>query len=94
MAANPVSPSNTGEDPTPSYGRTGTTTTAPVTIRHADGETKVVLDQKKKPAVDGLLQPVGTFRCTKGKAGYVEIANAGTEGYVVIDAVQWLEAKP
>jgi hypothetical protein len=66
----------------------------PVTIRHADGETKVVLDQKKKPAVDGLLQPVGTFRFTKGKAGYVEIANAGTEGYVVIDAVQWLEAKP
>ena len=66
----------------------------PVTIRHADGETKVVLDQKKKPAVDGLLQPVGTFRFTKGKSGYVEIANAGTEGYVVIDAVQWLEAKP
>ncbi len=65
----------------------------PVTIRHADGETKVVLDQKKKPAVDGLLQPLGTFRFVKGKAGYVEIANAGTDGYVVIDAVQWLEAK-
>jgi len=65
----------------------------PVTIRHADGETKVVLDQKKKPAVNGLLQPVGTFRFTKGKTGSVEIANTGTDGYVVVDAVQWLEAK-
>ncbi len=65
----------------------------PVTIKHADGETKVTLDQKKKPAVRELLQPVGTFRFEKGAAGYVEISNAGTEGFVVIDAVQWIEAK-
>jgi len=65
----------------------------PVIVHHADGDTKLVLDQKKKPAVDGLLQTIGTFRFAKGKAGYVEIANVGTDGYVVIDAVQWLEAK-
>jgi hypothetical protein len=65
----------------------------PVVIHHADGDTKLVLDQKKKPAVNDLLQPVGTFRFAKGKAGYVEISNVGTDGYVVIDAVQWLEAK-
>ncbi len=65
----------------------------PVTIRHADGETKVLLNQKKKPAVQDLLEPVGTFRFEAGKGGYVEISNAGTEGFVVIDAVQWLEAK-
>ncbi|MCX6953358.1 MAG: FAD-dependent oxidoreductase, partial [Verrucomicrobia bacterium] len=66
----------------------------PVTIRHAGGETKVTLDEKKKPAVDGLLQPVGTFDFKKGRDSYVEISNAGTDGYVVIDAVQWVEAKP
>ncbi|MCX6956643.1 MAG: FAD-dependent oxidoreductase, partial [Verrucomicrobia bacterium] len=66
----------------------------PVTIRHAGGETKVTLDEKKKPAVDGLLQPVGTFIFKKGRDSYVEISNAGTDGYVVIDAVQWVEAKP
>jgi hypothetical protein len=65
----------------------------PVTIRHADGETKVVLNQKKKPAVQDLLEPVGTFRFEAGKGGYVEISNAGTNGFVVIDAVQWVEAK-
>jgi len=62
----------------------------PVVIRHADGEAKVTVDQKKKPAVRNLFHPVGTFRFKKGKSGYVEISNAGTEGYVAIDGVQWI----
>jgi hypothetical protein len=64
---------------------------APVTIHHADGDTKLTLNQKQKPSVDELLQPVGEFRFEKGRGGYVEISNAGTDGYVVIDAVQWVE---
>jgi hypothetical protein len=66
-------------------------TNVPVTIRHADGETKVTLNQRKEPSVDKLLEPVGTFRFAAGRAGWVEISNAGTNGYVVVDAVQWLE---
>jgi hypothetical protein len=62
----------------------------PVTIRHADGEAKVTINQTKKPPVQDLLQSVGTFRFEQGKNGYVEISNAGTTGYVVIDAVQWV----
>ncbi|MBI4627047.1 MAG: FAD-dependent oxidoreductase [Verrucomicrobia bacterium] len=69
-------------------------TSVPVTIRHADGEAKVTLNQKKKPAVDELLEPVGTFRFEKGRKGQVEISNRDTNGYVVIDAVQWVEAAP
>jgi hypothetical protein len=69
-------------------------TNTPVTIRHADGETKVTLNQRRKPAVQDLLQPVGTFRFEAGRAGQVEIGNAGTDGYVVIDAVQWVPAQP
>jgi hypothetical protein len=65
----------------------------PVTIRHAEGEAKVMIDQRKKPAVQDLLQSVGTFRFEKGRAGHVEISNAGTEGFVVVDAVQWVEVK-
>ena len=63
----------------------------PVTIKHADGEARVTLDQKKKPAVNDLLELVGTFRFEAGRAGHVEISNKGTSGYVVIDAVQLLE---
>ena len=66
----------------------------PVTIRHADGETKVALNEKKKPAVKDLLEPVGTFRFEKGRKAQVEISNADTNGYVVIDAVQWIEVAP
>jgi hypothetical protein len=66
----------------------------PVAIHHADGVAKVTLNQQKKPAVDELLQPVGTFRFEKGRSGQVEISNAGTDGFVVIDAVQWVGVKP
>lgn len=65
----------------------------PVVIKHADGEAKVSIDQRRKPAVQELLHFVGTFRFDQGRGGYVEISNTGTDGYVVIDAVQWVEAK-
>jgi hypothetical protein len=66
----------------------------PVLIKHADGESKATIDQRKKPAVRELLHAVGTFRFEKGKSGFVETSNAGTDGYVVIDAVQWVEVQP
>lgn len=62
----------------------------PVTIKHAEGEARVTLNQKKKPSVRELLEPVGEFRFEKGKAGWVEVSNAGTDGFVTIDAVQWV----
>jgi hypothetical protein len=67
-------------------------TQVPVTIKHADGESTVTLNQRKKPSVNELLEPVGTFRFDAGRSGHVEISNKGTSGYVVIDAVQLLEA--
>jgi hypothetical protein len=68
-------------------------TNVPVTIRHANGEAKVLVNQKLKPAVDGLFHVVGTFEFSAGQAGWVEIANAGTDGHVIVDAVQWLPVK-
>jgi hypothetical protein len=62
----------------------------PVIIHHADGDTTVVVDQKKKPAGKKGLHPLGTFRFEAGKTGSVEITNTGTSGHVIIDAVQFL----
>ena len=62
----------------------------PVIIHHADGDTTVVVDQKKKPAGKKGLHPLGTFRFEAGKTGSVEITNTGTNGHVIIDAVQFL----
>lgn len=67
------------------------TTNAPVTIRHADGETKLRINQQEEPPHSRLWRTLGTFRFAGGTNGWVRISNEGTEGKVVIaDAVQFL----
>jgi hypothetical protein len=67
-------------------------TNVPVTIHSAEGDKTVTLNEQKKGTIKDLLQPVGVFRFEAGTTGWVEISNAGTNGHVIIDAVQWLEA--
>ncbi|MBA4064804.1 MAG: FAD-dependent oxidoreductase [Isosphaera sp.] len=64
-----------------------------VTVTHADGRTGVKVDQRRKPGADGLWASLGTFRFEKEKLGSVTVSNADADGYVVVDAVQWLPAK-
>ncbi|MBI4579998.1 MAG: FAD-dependent oxidoreductase [Planctomycetes bacterium] len=64
----------------------------PVVVRHADGEKRVQLNQTQAPA-DPPFASLGRFRFKAGKAGYVEVRNDGTNGYVVADAVQWIVVK-
>jgi len=68
-------------------------TNVPVTIHHAQGETKVFVNQKLAPKGEAPFHVVGTFEFTAGKDGWVEIGNAGTDGHVIVDAVQWLPVK-
>jgi hypothetical protein len=65
-------------------------TNVPVTIRHAEGETRVTIDQRRQPPIDRLLLGVGTFRFDR--EAVVVIANEGTDGHVIADAVQWVPA--
>jgi hypothetical protein len=67
-------------------------TNVPVTIAHADGKTEVKVNQRKAPT-QGAFVSLGVFRFEKGKTGYVEIGDKDADGYVIIDAVQWLPAK-
>lgn len=73
-------------------------TNAPVTIRHADGETTLRVNQQEEPGHGRLFRPLGTFRFAAGTNGWVRIGTDGTAGkYVIADAVQFLpmaEAKP
>jgi FAD dependent oxidoreductase len=64
-------------------------TNVKVVIRHADGEKTVIVNQKQKPQL-GRFQSLGTFRFSAGKSGSVTILAAGTNGYVILDAVQFL----
>ncbi len=67
-------------------------TNVPVTVKHAAGEKAVTVNQRKAPAIDGLWVSLGTFTFA-GKTGTVEISNKGTDGHVIIDAVQWQPVK-
>ncbi len=68
-------------------------TNVPVTIVHAAGKTIVKVNQKKPAPLDRAFVSLGTFRFEKGNAGYVEISNRDADGYVIIDAVQWLPVR-
>ena len=63
-------------------------TNVPVVIRHKSGETTANVNQKNKPSVDGLFEPVGTFEFDD--QAIVTISNTGVNGHVIIDAVQLL----
>jgi hypothetical protein len=66
-------------------------TNTPVTIRHADGDTILRINQQEEPAHARLWRSLGIFRFRAGRSGFVRIGNEGTEGkYVVVDAVQFL----
>jgi hypothetical protein len=63
----------------------------PVTIRHADGETIVKVNEGEPAPIKKLFRPLGTFRFHQGTAGSVTINTHGTDGkYVIVDAVQFL----
>lgn len=64
-------------------------TNVPVIIHHAAGQTRVIVNQRKAPTQKNNLQPLGKFRFEKGKSGWVEILNEGTDGHVIIDAVRF-----
>ncbi|MBL9117139.1 MAG: FAD-dependent oxidoreductase [Verrucomicrobiaceae bacterium] len=61
---------------------------AQITIRSADGETVVELNQRLDCLEDGIPRSLGVFAFTKGKSGSIEISNAGADGYVAVDGLQ------
>jgi hypothetical protein len=59
----------------------------PVTIFSADGEKTVHLDQRKAPDIDGLFVSLGRYTFERSSQGFVLVANEGTTGHVIADAV-------
>ena len=61
-----------------------------VTVFHADGE-ELVPFKAKTESLEGLaFSSLGVFRFEDSSQGYVLISNGGTQGYVAIDAVQFI----
>ncbi len=64
-------------------------TNVPVVIHMADGVKNVVVDERTETTPFNFT-PIGEFRFKAGDAGYVEITNGGTDGYVALDGVRWV----
>ena len=63
----------------------------PVVVKHAEGETEVPFDQRPAPPIDKMFGVVGQFQFEKDKPASVTIFTTGTQGYVIADAVQFVE---
>jgi hypothetical protein len=68
-------------------------TNVPVVVEAADGEHRYTVNQKKWPEVDGAFHKLGILTFAADKPARVIVSNTGTDGHVVVDAVQWLPAK-
>jgi cytochrome c553 len=65
----------------------------PATVLHADGEDLVYFKETTE-ALNGLqFISIGTWRFETTGQNFVMISNAGAEGYVTVDAVQFLPAE-
>ena len=64
----------------------------PVTITSADGQKTVRVNQKKRPPIDNLFISLGTFSFRRDQPARVVFDNAGTDGHVIVDAVQFMSA--
>ena len=61
---------------------------APYRVRHAEGETRLAIDQSQMPTIRGLWFPLGRF--TFGSTAEVSLSNKDAQGWVIADAVQFV----
>ena len=66
----------------------------PVTVFSADGERVFHVDQRQRPSVGGRFVSLGRARFEKDGAGFVMVSNDGTDGHVILDAVQFIPVPP
>jgi hypothetical protein len=63
---------------------------AKVEVRHAGGTKVVIVNQRERPPIDGLWVSLGTFDFALSEPASVSVSNEAADGFIVIDAVQWL----
>ncbi|MFP6906660.1 MAG: DUF1553 domain-containing protein [Verrucomicrobiota bacterium] len=77
-------------------GGKGLARTAPYLVRHAGGETRLIIDQTPKPTIRGLWYPIGRFtfgtptvdREPAPATAEILLTDKNAKGHVIADAVQ------
>lgn len=62
-------------------------TNVPVTISGQGGEQSIVVNQRVAPTIDGVWIALAGLSIEKGGTVTVTVSNKGTDGYVIVDAV-------
>jgi len=63
----------------------------PVTIITPAGSTTIRIDQQRVPEIDRLFHSLGIYELPAGRETAILVETAGTDGYVVVDAMQLIE---
>ena len=61
-----------------------------IEVETTEGPTTITINQQSAPDADDHFQSLGTFSFSADESAAVTITNSEADGYVVIDAVQWL----
>jgi hypothetical protein len=61
-----------------------------IQVEASEGTKTITINQQSAPDADDHFQSLGTFSFDADKSAAVTITNKDADGYVVIDAVQWL----
>jgi hypothetical protein len=65
-------------------------TNVPVTIQHAGGIEEVVVNQQQPPPDENLWLSLGEYEFNAESPATVTVSNRATDGYVIVDAIQFL----
>ncbi len=68
-------------------------TNVPVVAKSAVETIEATVDQKAKPAIDGLFVSIGKIKVGDDKKASIEIFAKGTNGHVIVDAAQMIPVK-
>jgi hypothetical protein len=64
-----------------------------VEVHHAAGTKMLDINQQTTPPIDGIWHSLGVYQFATDKPALATISNEAADGYVVIDAVQFLPSE-
>ena len=61
-----------------------------VEVKHVAGRATLTINEKRQPPIDDLFVSLGKYEFHADQPAAVVVSNQNADGYVVIDAVQWI----
>ncbi len=61
-----------------------------VEVKHVAGRATLTINEKRQPPIDDLFVSLGKYEFRANQPAAVVVSNQNADGYVVIDAVQWI----